>query len=706
MSKLVNKDQFFKFNFDISTYRLLGRELITDRITALFELVKNSYDANSNVVTVEFEHLNDLGQATIKITDDGLGMSLEDIQYGWMVIGTSNKRRNRQSPPPYNRKVSGKKGVGRFAVDQLGAKLLLTTKKLNTDERICLETDWSEYEKKEQDQLRFPFEEEKEYFTDVLNRYWMESGTKDKQGTILTITNIYNSWTEADVKRAEKELSKLVAPNRNPIKPFKIFIKAPYEGFENKEVKANQIDFATEEFTLTFDIKKNEQEILSFSKGKMTKVMVPIRPCGPIELKLYYFNQEDKRRYKTHFGADIDGVKVYRDGIITTPFAEFQADKSKQKDILGLDKRRWSNFWDRLGTRDLLGYIFITDERNDGIVESTNRQDFVDNRPWTELKLFLIEQIHQIEQYLVHQKREIRETLTSSLGETSNEIDSIKNEVTTLKKDASPDAKLALSNIESNLGKIKGQIAKNLKEQKKIEDEAKQRENLYFSLVSLQSYAAMFSHMTKHTIGRIIRDSEYFAKNFPNPKLDDRFLKIAGNVYREMDLLRKGVDFMLKYAKSDTDLEEIDLKELASYLFEDIYGEVFNQNQIETEVVFPANLIVRYNKKAMEDIFDNLITNSVKAVKNAAVRKIKCTGVADSKKLTILFSDTGYGIQEENKFRIFDIFFTTTAEDGGAGMGLYMVKTRIEAMQGSIELVDSEFGDIGTTIKMTLPFNK
>ena len=37
-----------KWKFDISTFRLLGRELITDRITALFELVKNSYDANAD----------------------------------------------------------------------------------------------------------------------------------------------------------------------------------------------------------------------------------------------------------------------------------------------------------------------------------------------------------------------------------------------------------------------------------------------------------------------------------------------------------------------------------------------------------------------------------------------------------------------------------------------------------------------------------
>ena len=46
------------FKFDVSTFRLLGRELITDRITALFELVKNCYDANAKKVDITFERLN------------------------------------------------------------------------------------------------------------------------------------------------------------------------------------------------------------------------------------------------------------------------------------------------------------------------------------------------------------------------------------------------------------------------------------------------------------------------------------------------------------------------------------------------------------------------------------------------------------------------------------------------------------------------
>ena len=43
-----------KWRFDVNTFRLLGRDLITDRITALFELVKNAYDANADNVTIQF----------------------------------------------------------------------------------------------------------------------------------------------------------------------------------------------------------------------------------------------------------------------------------------------------------------------------------------------------------------------------------------------------------------------------------------------------------------------------------------------------------------------------------------------------------------------------------------------------------------------------------------------------------------------------
>ncbi|MBR0118304.1 MAG: ATP-binding protein, partial [Prevotella sp.] len=53
----MDSNQSLRWRFDISTFRLIGRDLITDRVTALFELVKNCYDANAQNVTVALENI-------------------------------------------------------------------------------------------------------------------------------------------------------------------------------------------------------------------------------------------------------------------------------------------------------------------------------------------------------------------------------------------------------------------------------------------------------------------------------------------------------------------------------------------------------------------------------------------------------------------------------------------------------------------------
>ena len=92
----MNKENnTLKWRFDVSTFRLIGRDLITDRVTALFELIKNCYDANATVVTVEFDKVGTINSdSVISISDNGIGMSFEDVRDKWMVIGTSCKRRN------------------------------------------------------------------------------------------------------------------------------------------------------------------------------------------------------------------------------------------------------------------------------------------------------------------------------------------------------------------------------------------------------------------------------------------------------------------------------------------------------------------------------------------------------------------------------------------------------------------------------------
>ena len=154
-----------KWRFDVSTFRLIGRDMITDRVTALFELIKNCYDANATEVTVVFSNVSSLNnQSSIQIIDNGVGMSFVDIRDKWMVIGTSNKRISPYSPEPMHRRCVGEKGIGRFAVDKLGDKLTISTKKNGEDSLLNVNIDWNKYYSKSNEKS-----DELHLFTDIEN---------------------------------------------------------------------------------------------------------------------------------------------------------------------------------------------------------------------------------------------------------------------------------------------------------------------------------------------------------------------------------------------------------------------------------------------------------------------------------------------------------------------------------------------------------
>lgn len=95
----------------------LGRELVTDYVTALTELVKNSYDADSEEVEVTFADTLS-GEGKIVIADTGCGFSSDDIEKKWAVIGTNSKVKSPYSKK-YKRRCVGRKGIGRYSVERL-----------------------------------------------------------------------------------------------------------------------------------------------------------------------------------------------------------------------------------------------------------------------------------------------------------------------------------------------------------------------------------------------------------------------------------------------------------------------------------------------------------------------------------------------------------------------------------------------------------
>jgi signal transduction histidine kinase len=200
--------------------------------------------------------------------------------------------------------------------------------------------------------------------------------------------------------------------------------------------------------------------------------------------------------------------------------------------------------------------------------------------------------------------------------------------------------------------------------------------------------------------------AEFFKNNFPNAKYEVLFKDYSLMIYEEMHTLNKVIDFMLSYAGSNVDFEDFSVKTLIENLLLTSYRQTFEDERISVAIDIQDDFIINANKKFFQDIIQNLVSNSKKALQNEPDKIIKCSGFIEDNYFIFYFSDNGAGILKEDWQKIFEIYYTTTAEQGGAGLGLFIVKTRIEALKGTVEVVESEFKPKGATFKISLPFKK
>lgn len=423
-------------------------------------------------------------------------------------------------------------------------------------------------------------------------------------------------------------------------------------------------------------------------------------------MRLFYFDDAARKKYRREFpNNQIDGIKIYRDGIITTPFAENEEEADKKRDILGIDKRLWQDIFSRVSTREIIGIVDITRDGNPMIIDATNRQDFVDNQEYQDLKEFIILQLSAVQDYKVYSRNKKRKENNTTLENAGDSIQSFISTIETISQQ-NPELKKQLSPAIEQAKKTDAAVKQAITEQKQTQEEFTRKESIYLSIMSMQEYAIHITHAVRTTLNKIRDKVEYFNLFFPDPAEEDIFINYAHDMYYEFKTLNKVIDYMLSYSQANLLLEEVDFSLVVQEVFAS-YASVFSDNGISPELQIPEKIILKNtNKVFFRDILNNLIDNSVKAVRNASEKIIKCAVTIGQDKLQIDLSDTGNGIPVEKRNWVFGIYNTTTESEGGAGIGLYIVKTRVESLKGNVKIVDSEFGDIGTTIRVELPFRR
>lgn len=364
----------------------------------------------------------------------------------------------------------------------------------------------------------------------------------------------------------------------------------------------------------------------------------------------------------------------------------------------------YQDIFNRISTREFLGVIDITKKGNPLIIDATNRQDFVDNEEYREMKKFIITQLNAIQDYKVEMRQAKRDNAQEGLKTASDDINSLVeafNDIVAQK----PELKQTVEPLIKQVRKTGRSVKTAISEQRKALEDFTRRENIYMSIMSLQQFAINITHAVRTTLNQIRDRVEFFYRYYPDPEEEELFIRYSKEMYERFKVLNRVINYMLSYSQSNLTPEEVDLKTTFEEILKD-YDNVFSREGISLQTYFPEKLVLNANKQFFRDILQNLIDNSVKAMITSKQKVIRCSYEIQNDMLEILVSDTGIGIPLEDREQVFALYYTTTELQGGAGVGLYIVKTRVLSLGGSVAVIDSEFGNIGTTVKITIPFKK
>lgn len=115
-----------RMSFDPHTIEHLGIKMYSRLPNAIAELIANAYDADAHNVYIKITDKND--EKSICISDDGVGMSFEEINEKFLRIGRKRRIDDNGLSPSGERKVTGRKGLGKLAFFGIGSTIEIKTK--------------------------------------------------------------------------------------------------------------------------------------------------------------------------------------------------------------------------------------------------------------------------------------------------------------------------------------------------------------------------------------------------------------------------------------------------------------------------------------------------------------------------------------------------------------------------------------------------
>lgn len=711
-----------RFSVDAGVIDRLGLELVSRQETAVSELVKNAYDADALSVKLIFINANTVG-GTLIIEDTGQGMTRDELINGFMRISSTSKVHEPISKK-FNRRRSGRKGIGRFAVQRLGSKLTIRTQVPDALNGYELQINWAQYVR---DRNLF----------DITNQI-KEIPIQGTHGTTLVIEGLKDKWTEAAINRVYRYVGDILQPfplgrvdgESRGDPGFEVQFYRKDEGRELVEVVNDKImiyDHALAVIDGTID--EHHQGHYSVHSTRLDidfadKVGadpdnkdVPFAQLKNVKLRAYYYIYDTDLIPRMHMTAIRNlaklagGIRLYRNGFRVLPYGE------PGDDWLSLDESiRRRSILPVHGNTSFFGFVQITDESGE-FEETSSREGLINNEALISLRNFAyrvllsavikVSEVRGIkiasgqrrDEYGNWEQIEVR---INNIAHSIEGLDTalLEGDAITLLRDCSRAIQRQLHEIKDTL--VEGQ-------KQLMHERAMLR-----VLSSMGLTTSQFVHEMLHQFDSISVSLD-FAKNSTT---EEERLKWIETLELHFSQLTSYMSYFKGIVSKIVikQLEPIELRTVVKPFVSTVTRDAkFAQIDIAHDFEGYNLYTPPMHPSEWASILFNLYSNSKKAIKRANRERgkilIQCG--REDRCIFLRFSDNGDGIPEENRKRIFDEFYTTVSQPNwgdaessdigsGMGLGLKIVKDIVLSYNGIIEVVPEEQG-YETSIQINIP---
>lgn len=666
--------------FATDILRRLGEELIPHPDQGIVELVRNAYDADATTCTIELINA-DQDNGTLRVTDNGIGMTRSAIVNGWLILGRSVKASHKRTR--LGRIPVGEKGLGRLAALRMGTKAELATRpRAEHGREYRVVFDWDQF-----DDARVV----EEVPIPVLGR---KAAKNAKHGTSIEITNLRSRFRRAEVIRLARALLLLSDPFEHS-GGFKPTLIAPE--FADVEARVRNSYFDEADFYLearvdgkgyaTAVVKSADGRLLYKASGTKLEGGEGSYHCPSAEFQLWVFLLGGERFAPRPVGVAeirawlriVGGVHLYQRGLRVHPYGD------PGHDWLEMNLARTRSPEERPSTNTSIGRV-VVDDRKHELVQKTDRSGFIENDAYRELKRFAQDALEWMARERLRTAEARREQQKQKAPrDVADARDALDEAIGNLPADARLAVRAAVDQFDAATSKRQALLESELR--------------LYRTLATVGTTSAVFAHEVSKPVTQIEKAAAIAQRRIAKriPDAADRL-----DIDEPLKLVIRSAKALRSFARVPITLMQRGKRRTGDVALHEVINEVAEllqpflaESQITVNLdLAREELVVLGSVAEVQAVVANLFTNSINAFTVKATdrdRRIRVATDISERNAIISFADSGPGIVGISLDDIWLPGYSTF--ERGSGLGLTIVRDIITDLGGSVRAI--AHGELG-----------